>query len=285
MTSSNNSSFPALSIDAPTKINLYLHVTGKRADGYHLLDSYTVFARNLSDQMTFSAADGFDMTVSGPYADSVPEDNLVTRAVDMIMPHRPHLRIHLEKNIPAGAGLGGGSSDAAATVKALEKIYDRSPEIKDLLKLGADVPACYHQKPCRFSGIGEIIEDAPPPPPCHALIIWPNCHSATKDVFIANKNYSPQTPALPVCFKDFGDFIAFLQTTQNDLEDAAISINPSIQGAKDMLHGQSGCALARMSGSGSAVFGLFEKQHHAHEVMLEIQKSVPTGYFVQTTSL
>lgn len=285
MTSSSNSGPSALSVDAPAKINLYLHVTGKRNDGYHLLDSYTVFVHDLSDCLTFSSAGTFGVTVSGAFADSVPEDNLVTRAVDMMMTERPPLHIHLEKNIPAGAGLGGGSSDAAATIRAFEILYGVNPPLGDILKLGADVPACYHNTPCRFSGIGEIIEKAPRPFPCHAVIIWPNCHSATKDVFAANKNAWSAKANIPGEFKDFDAFISFLKTTRNDLEEAAIALNPSIQTAKTLLQAQSGCALARMSGSGSAIFGLFKTQNEAFEAFRALQESAPTAYFIKIVSL
>ncbi len=285
MTQSDNSARLPLSVIAPAKINLYLHITGKREDGYHLLDSYTIFTHELADRLTFSHAQSFRLTAHGPYASVVPEENLITRAVDKVMSQRPPLDINLEKNIPAGAGLGGGSSDAATTIRVLERLYDLKVTPEDLLALGADVPACYHQKPCRFSGIGEIIENAPAPPPCHAVIIWPNCHSATKDVFAINQNGWSGNTAMPSSFRDFDNFIAFLKTTRNDLEEAAISLCPAIKAAKEQLQAQNGCALARMSGSGSAVFGLFKTQAAAQGAVHSLRKNAPDSHLVQAVSI
>ncbi len=278
MLSSNNS----FTLRAPAKINLYLHVTGKRDDGYHLLDSLVVFAEDISDNLTFTHADEFSLTIDGPFKDVVPEDNLVTKAVRMIETATgriANLHIHLQKNIPAGAGLGGGSADAAAVIRGLEKFWDATLESKlrddILLKLGADVPVCYRGIPSRFLGIGEVIHAAPPLPPLSMIVLCPDSHSATKDVFSARKN----TFSKPAEISD--DLRGMLNRTYNDLQDAAEQLSPAIKTAREFLQAQAPCFLARMSGSGSSVFGLFESPEEAEKTAVKAQKSYP-AWFVRT---
>jgi 4-diphosphocytidyl-2-C-methyl-D-erythritol kinase len=266
-------SAPLLRLRAPAKINLFLHVTGRRGDGYHLLQSLAVFADDLSDTLEFTREENFSMRVIGPYAHHVPEENLVTRAAAHF--NTPPVHITLTKNIPAGAGLGGGSADAAAAFHGFEQLFgavDEGKRNNALLALGADVPACYHARPCIFSGIGEVIEELPPLPSFTLLILWPGCHSATKDVFKAREQHVTPPIAVPH-FKNTDDFIAFLKTTSNDLEPAAIALNPPIKQALQMLEG---AELARMSGSGSAVFGLYRQMEGAQMARAAIQAQIPS---------
>lgn len=259
---------------APAKINLYLHVTGKREDGYHLLDSLVVFAPDCADKIIITPWEQFSFSVSGPFAHEFSEDdlredeaskNLIVKAaynykrqtgVDL------KVDIHLEKNIPMGAGIGGGSADAAATIKALEQFYAAPLPNRErvLLSLGADVPVCYHAKPCRFEGIGENISDVPELPPLSMLIVWPDEKSPTKGVFKAYHGRHSKPVAIPSQFSKLYDFIGFLKTTRNDLDEASKSLYPVIDEAENMVAAQKGCLLARMSGSGTSVFGLFETE-------------------------
>ena len=256
-----------ITLSAPAKINLYLHVTGKRPDGYHLLDSLVMFLHDMSDTLVLERADKLQISVTGLVPKGADgEDNLAARAVKAVAQHvgrEPNIRIRLEKTIPAGAGLGGGSSDAAATVKGLEQLWDLSltSEERDgiLLSLGADVPACYRARPCRFEGIGEIISDVPALPHFSILLIWPDTHSATKDIFAARApNFRTVRPSMPSHFGDLISLLAFLGETENDLQATAESLTPAIVAARAFLETRSGCLLTRMSGSGSCIFGIFD---------------------------
>lgn len=252
---------------APAKINLYLHVTGKREDGYHLLDSLVVFADELSDIVTIEESDTGGFSVSGPFAGALAgEDvsrNLCVRAAKLYceaLGITPNFNLHLEKNLPTGAGIGGGSADAAATIHALEEFFGKPLPDRDrhFLSLGADVPVCYRAKPCRFLGIGDVIRDIQAPPKLHILLVWPDAHTATKDVF-AQRTWEYQRPvAFPPVYGTAQQFLYFLGQTKNDLEDSAITITPQIAQVMQSISAQSHCRLARMSGSGSTVFGLFD---------------------------
>ena len=251
---------------APAKINLYLHVTGKREDGYHLLDSLVVFAHDLSDIVTIEESDAFSFSVSGPCAQSLAgedlERNLCVRAARLYCEAfgiEPSFKLHLEKNLPVGAGIGGGSADAAATIHALEEFYGRNLPDREarLIVLGADVPVCYRAKPCRFLGIGDVIREIPAPPKLHMLLAWPDRHTSTKEVF-GNRAWEYQRPVnFPQSYGTTQQFIFFLNGTKNDLSDSAIAITPEIVEAQNAIAAQKNCLLARMSGSGSSVFGLF----------------------------
>lgn len=255
---------------APAKVNLYLHVTGRRADGYHLLDSLVAFVQDAADSIILTPAEKFSLTVSGPFAKNLPADpaeNLTVKAARgfcTVTGFDPEsFSLHIEKNLPLGAGLGGGSSDAAQTVHLLEEFSGRTLEHTQreelLLSLGADVPVCYRACASRMSGVGEILVEAPPLPAMPILLIWPGAHSETKAVFSAReKTYTAQSVNMPPAFSGDSALIEFLERTDNDLRDAAISLTPVIADAEEFMRMQTGCRLARMSGSGASVFGLFD---------------------------
>lgn len=271
------------SIFAPAKINLYLHVTGRREDGLHLLDSLVVFANDVADIVTIEEADLFSFDVTGPFASSVGEDNIVVKAARAYgdIP----VKITLEKNIPVGAGIGGGSSDAGVTVRGLEELYGPMKN-RDaaMLALGADVPVCYRAAPCRFEGIGEIISNVPVLPAFHMLLIWPGKATATKDVFARREKTFRDVPVLlPEAFATLNHFIQFLKQQGNDLSDAAEAITHEIGDARKFLEVQDGCLLARMSGSGSCVFGIFEDRALCEKVRRDAGAAHP-AWWVQTTS-
>lgn len=278
---------------APAKINLYLHLTGQRADGYHLLDSLTVFAHDIADRIHIADSDRFSFSISGPFADALTQTdtdkNLAVRAARLyteMTGKGEAVTIVLEKNIPSGAGLGGGSADAAAVIRAMEKIFetDLPDRISNLLRLGADVPVCYHASACRFEGIGEHISTIPPLPSLFMLIVWPSCHSSTQDVFALRTSGFSKTATIPASFGNTQQFIEFLNSTRNDLVDAAVSLNPDIKKAADLAAQQDGCLLSRMSGSGSAVFGLFDNNESCTLAQKTIQTAQP-AWWVQTTKL
>lgn len=276
-----------LTLHATAKVNLYLHVTGKRADGYHLLDSLVAFPRDVHDDITIGPAEDFSLTIKGPFSTVLGaedlETNLVIKAVKaftVATGHNPKVRITLTKNIPLGAGLGGGSADAAATIRGLEQFTGITLPDNDreriLLQLGADVPVCDKDYPCRFRGIGEQIGKAIELPSLFILLVWPGKPSFTKDVFARYKQIS--LPALPDTlpfFQNKDDFLTFLNTTQNSLQDPAESICSVIREARDFMQAQQGCLFSRMTGSGASVFGLFDSEKLAQAAQNQVNHAHP----------
>lgn len=247
------------------KVNLYLEVTGRRADGYHELESLVVFA-GLGDRLDFRPAETLEVRVAGPCADEVPAgaDNLVTRAARALADHAsvaPRARIDLDKRIPVAAGVGGGSADAAATLEGLAALWDLSPTPDDLTRiaaeLGADVPVCLFGRPALVRGIGEIIERAPPLPAGWLVLANPGLPLATRRVFEARSGaYSPGRP-WSVLANDVRELARRLAERSNDLEAAALRLAPGIARVLERLGAAPGALLARMSGSGATCFALF----------------------------
>lgn len=278
-----------LTQSAPAKLNLFLHITGKREDGYHLLDSLVVFTE-FADQITFTKSSDFRFSSSGAYSKHIdPAHNLVTQAVHKLAalyPHVSNIRIHLEKEIPIGGGLGGGSSDAAATLLALNQFFALDIPKEKLfetgLYIGADVPVCLAQTTSHMRGVGEDISPINCPP-LHLLLINPGIQISTQKIFqnrAASTTHS-QHAHLPD-FKDYEALIRFLKEQDNDLFESASSLYPVL---KDVIHElsiQDGCNLARMSGSGATCFGIFEHQAHAEKARSLIEKRHP-DWFVRVT--
>lgn len=280
----------ALRLRAPAKVNLYLHVTGRRADGYHLLDSLVVFTA-LSDQLELRLADGLSLAVEGPFADGAgpSEDNLVLRAAralaDATTPDRG-MAATLTKNIPAAAGLGGGSADAAAALRGLMRLWDISPDAIDLpalaLSLGADIPVCLAAHASFVGGIGEEIVVAPALPSAGVLLVNPGVALATPSVFAGRRGgFMPpgrfsETPATVEAFADS------LRERDNGLSDAAIGLAPVIEDVLAALGAAPGCRLARMTGSGATCFGLFDDEAAATSAAGGLQRD---GWWVQATRI
>jgi 4-diphosphocytidyl-2-C-methyl-D-erythritol kinase len=246
-------------LNAPAKINLALHVTGQRADGYHLLDSLVMFA-DFGDSVTVSRADEISMQVSGPLAAGVPVDqrNLCWRAAELF---GEGAQIHLGKHLPHAAGIGGGSSDAAAVLNAMAQLYG-ARDLDDLT-LGADVPVCRLARSARMSGIGEELQPLPLPE-LPALLVNPGVEVPTPVVFkgLASKDNPPMTtpPTGGVL-----DLIEWLHEQRNDLEAPAVDAAPVIATVLEDLRNLPGARLARMSGSGATCFALFETQNQAEQ--------------------
>jgi len=246
---------------APAKLNLTLHVTGRRADGFHLLDSLVCFV-STGDRISVETGQEPGLEIQGPFADAlVGEDageggNLVARALD-ILEGVPPLRIGLEKNLPVAAGIGGGSSDAAAVLRAAALLPGVDVEPAALMPraamLGADVPVCLSGLPSRMRGIGERIDPLSRPlPEAWMVLANPGVGVATPAVFAALRQR--ENPPMPEDLPHFGDareLAAFLAAQRNDLESAALTIAPVIGDVLAALRGAQGCLVARMSGSGS----------------------------------
>ncbi len=257
---------PSVTRTAAAKVNLDLLVTGRRADGYHELDSLTVFA-GIADRVTAGPGDGLRLVVEGPYAAQVPAsgDNLVVQAAEELAwaaRRRPDATLRLVKRLPVAAGLGGGSADAAATLSALDALWGLQfpPErLRDVgLAVGADVPVCLYGRPARMRGLGERLDPVRGLPDLPLLLVNPGVQVATAEVFRALR--LPDEPLEREPFPAHPSVLqlaAWLATSRNDLEPPAIELAPAIATALELLRGLPGCHLARMSGSGATCWGLF----------------------------
>ncbi|MGR3760479.1 4-(cytidine 5'-diphospho)-2-C-methyl-D-erythritol kinase [Roseobacteraceae bacterium NS-SX3] len=243
---------------APAKINLTLHVTGQRADGYHLLDSLVGFA-SAGDRLRAEPADGLSLTVTGPRAEGVPEDgsNLVLRAARLLDADRG-AALTLEKHLPAASGIGGGSSDAAAALRALSRLWDLPlPAASETLALGADLPVCMAPGAQRMTGVGERLAPVDRLPGCGILLVNPGVEVPTPAVFkaLARKDNAPMPENLPR-WRDAAELAGWLATQRNDLQAPALALAPVIGEVLTALRA-TGCLHAAMSGSGATCYALF----------------------------
>lgn len=274
---------------APAKINLTLHVTGRREDGYHLLDSLVVFAP-ARDRLVLRPDNQLSLAVWGPEAEGVPTDsnNLALRAAEVFADGQG-AALTLEKHLPPASGIGGGSADAAAAIRGMIVLRNESdPKVWQALRnsdldryaeqslaLGADVPMCLFSVPCRVRGIGDEIEylELPPVP---ALLVNPRVSVSTASVFSAlqKRDNEPMQDTLPD-FQDVSVLIDWLKGQRNDLQDPAIATAPIIGEVLRVLSELPGCGLARMSGSGATCFALFETQEAAIAAGAELKERFP----------
>jgi len=250
----------AIEAFAPAKVNLTLHVTGQRADGYHLLDSLVAFA-DIGDTVRATAADSLSLTVTGPHAAGLAADdsNLVLRAA-RLWPFVTGAALMLDKVLPVASGIGGGSADAAATLQVLSRLWGVAlPEMARVLQLGADVPVCLAGRPVRMTGVGDGLHAlAHPLPPAALVLANPGVALPTPAVFAAldRRDHAPMPRSLPR-LRDVAELAAFLAMTRNDLEPAATRLAPVIAQVRAALTAQQACLISRMSGSGATCFGLF----------------------------
>jgi 4-diphosphocytidyl-2-C-methyl-D-erythritol kinase len=271
---------------APSKINLYLHVTGRRPDGYHLLDSLVVFA-GAADRLTAEPADALSLALTGPFAAGLEAepDNLVLRAARALAEAAglpPRARLTLEKNLPVASGIGGGSADAAAALRLLAGLWEVTIPAATLhalaTKLGADVPVCLASRPLRMQGIGEILSPAPALPGCGLVLVNPGEAVATPAVFRARTApFSPEA-TLPSAWPDAASMAADLARLTNDLEPPARSLCPAIDTVLAALAATPDCLLARMSGSGATCFGLYPTHAEAQSAARTLAQSHPTWW-------
>jgi len=279
-------------VEAPAKLNLYLHVTGRRADGYHELDSLVTFTA-LADTLEIAPAEVPALTVSGPFADALDGgDNLAVRAAAALAERlgRPaHVRISLHKRVPVAAGLGGGSADAAAVLRGLARLWRLGAEHADDLRevalgLGADVPVCLDSRAAYMGGIGEALSAPPPLPPCGVLLVNPGVPVPTGAVFAARRG--PFSAADRFCETPAGApaLATLLRARRNDLEPPARAQVPAIDRVLARLAAAPGCLLARMSGSGGTCFGLFADEAAAADAAGAISRERPR-WWVHPTRL
>ena len=260
---------------APAKINLTLHVTGQRKDGYHLLDSLVCFA-GIGDRVTVAKAAGTSLTVTGPFAAHVPAgpETLVLRAAEFL---GVTARITLDKRLPVASGIGGGSADAAAVLRALSDLYSIPlPSRDSVVALGADVPVCLLGGQVRMRGIGEdltVVSSARMSWP--TVLVNPGVSVSTPEVFrrLASKSNPPMPDdMLEDIYNEFPDWLGH---QRNDLEPPAISLAPVIAGVLDALRAEPGCRIARMSGSGATCFAIFDEADQAAAAVEAIRAAYP----------
>lgn len=274
---------------AAAKINLTLHVTGQRADGYHLLDSLVVFAE-YGDRLSVIPK-GFD--VSGPFAaalaDTKREDNLVWRAAQAFSAANgtpaAAIGFHLEKNLPVASGIGGGSADCAAALALMNGWFSKPLDAAKLmavgLPLGADVPVCLAGRPARMQSIGDDLSALPPLPDMAAILVNPGVAVSTPAVFKALPRKDNLPMAVPMRWDSYQDFIRWLAAQRNDLQAPAIAAAPIIEQALKALDGAD---IARMSGSGATVFGLCASLPRAEVLAAAIAKTHP-DWWVQAAPI
>jgi len=286
----------ALAEYAPAKVNLTLEVLGRRRDGYHSIDSLVVFA-GVADRLTLIPGKPLALNVRGESAAQAGaiDDNLVLKAARALAAEVPGLklgRFTLDKRLPVAAGLGGGSSDAGAALRLLARAnriaLDDARLRRVARRIGADVPVCVDPSPRRMRGIGEILSVPLAIPPLAAVLVNPGVPVPTRDVFAIlglkpgeSIKRAARARTLP---RDFDSFVTFLAMHSNDLEPAAIKLQPMIARVFLALRGEPGCQLVRMSGSGATCFGLFASSRAAASAARRLAAANPR-WWVKATVL
>lgn len=273
---------------APAKINLYLHVTGKRADGYHLLDSLVVFADRgdgAADRISAEAAPDYRLVLTGPQAallgDADPEKNLVTKALRRLaekLQKKLAVAVTLHKVLPVASGIGGGSADAAAALRAVVRLWDvpltHSALFEAAQETGADVPACLFNRPCYFGGIGEEITPLENIPALSLLLVNPAIPLPTVDVFRARQGPFTPPARFEVMPQTAEALAQALAVRRNDLEEPALTLCDAIADVLDEIRDQEGCLFARLSGSGATCFGIFRDDASARAAATRIRRRI-----------
>jgi 4-diphosphocytidyl-2-C-methyl-D-erythritol kinase len=283
-----------ISLPAPAKINLYLHVTGLRQDGYHELDSLVSFA-GIHDTLHLVPADNLSLVIEGPFGQDLPSssNNLVLKAAIKLRKEtgvKNGAHMTLEKNLPVASGIGGGSADCAAALKGLAKLWNINANTFDLaqlsLHLGSDVPVCLFGQTSFMGGKGEIINIAPKLPPIWLVLVNPGVSLSTSAVFKARKKVSKNNWSQPKRFSDSpttaSELACLLNNRSNDLTEAAIGLQPVIGDTLKELQHTDGVLLTRMSGSGATCFGLFNNLIDANRAAATISLNHPRWWVCPT---
>lgn len=272
--------------NAPAKVNLTLHVTGERADGYHLLDSLVGFA-DVADRLAATTAPDLRLTVSGPFSQGVPTDesNLILKAARALQAARGvniGASITLEKHLPHAAGIGSGSSDAAAALNLLAELWQVAPlpaTAPEVAALGADVPVCLAApRPTRMTGIGEVLSPVPALPDCALVLVRPPVGVPTGPVFADLKTKQGSAMAPMPDGLDYDGFVYWLAAQRNDLEAPAAAITPEVTAALTRLRALPAVSLARMTGSGATCFALVKDMAAARHVARIVQVAEMTWW-------
>jgi len=282
---------------APAKVNLFLHVGDKRADGYHQICSLAAFA-DIGDDVSAELADTLSLSLSGPVAPMLigdGDENLVLRAARALQSWARSVgrradgaRLSLHKNLPVASGIGGGSTDAAATLTVLNRLWHLAADDAVLeriaVALGADVPVCLRGVATLMQGVGEKLMEWPALPPMPAVLVNPGVAVATAEVFQGLNARSGVQPPNAQARYDRREVCAFLKQQHNDLEAPAREIAPIIGDALMQLTATHGAALSRMSGSGATCFALYESDIDAAAAAETLAKR-NSGWWVEATTL
>jgi 4-diphosphocytidyl-2-C-methyl-D-erythritol kinase len=282
---------PRFAEQAPAKLNLSLRITGRRPDGYHELDSCVVFTQ-LSDRLTIVPDDRLTLELTGPFAPALGAqgDNLVIRAARRLAAHAGRLpggRLILDKRIPVTAGLGGGSADAAATLRGLNRVWDLGLSTSELLpialELGADVPVCLFGRSARMRGIGERLEPLDLPT-LDLVLANPRRAVPTARAFAGLGPIGSVQPSEAPAPTSRSDLLDWLRGCSNDLEPPARRLVPTIDRVLEALAREPGCRLARMTGSGATCFGVFDDAPAAGRAAAALRRAHPEWWVVSTAS-
>ena len=273
---------------ASAKVNLCLQIVGQKSNGFHLLDSIVGFTE-FGDHLSFKKSDKLELTVKGAFSDQIPVDrsNLILKAAELVRTLnniKTGAHIILTKNLPPSAGLGGGSSDAAATIRGLSRLWGVDyPKINDLMKIGSDLPVCINQKTQHMKGFGEVLEEINTFPKLPILLVNPLIEISTKTVFrmLKNKKNLPLSK-YEMLFQAKKDWINWLLLQRNDLIEPAVTAEPVISEVLRLISKQISVEKVSMSGSGATCFGIFENKHDCDLAMKRVRLERPDWWSVST---
>lgn len=283
---------PPLSERAPAKINLTLRVVGRRADGYHELESLVVFA-GVADTLMLEPGPDTTLAIEGPNAAACgPDaDNLVLKAERALREAVGRLEgghFRLQKNLPVAAGIGGGSADAAAALRLLARVNglpaDHPALAAAALATGADVPVCLASQARVMRGVGEILSPPVALPAVPAVLVNPGVAVATRDVFKTLAGMGGSSMPLGPVPDEMEALLAFLELHGNDLTQPAVACAPAVGEALDALGDLPDVRLARMSGSGSTCFALFDSTGQAEAAARQLKTARP-DWWIEATRL
>ena len=277
---------------APAKINLYLHITGKRADGYHLLDSLVAFV-GAGDRLRLEPAPHFGLTIEGPMAGALAQEdlatNLIFRAAQALAKEtgkEPAFHITLSKKLPIASGIGGGSTDAAAALRLIARFWEMNPEDPRLTQiaasLGQDVPCCLKAETCFFRDIGNVTDKGPALPMTQLVLVNPMKALPTPAVFKARQGVFQPEARLTTAPKDVYELVGALHSRENGLTDAACGLMPVIRDVLTALSASEKCLLSRMSGSGATCFGIYPDRATARAAASTLYAAHPDWWIAQT---
>ena len=277
-----------ISAKANAKVNLALHVIGQRSDGLHLLDSIVAFPE-YGDELFFEEADELSLSISGPYGNQLSKEttdasNLIIRAVKLLRDKNNGVAIKLIKNLPIAAGIGGGSSNAAITLKTLSMLWkEKMPKLTDILDLGADLPVCLSNELQRIQGIGEIRTELTKPSPMWIVLANPGIKIPTAKIFglLRSKENGKLEPLLDTTDQD--SFFRYLNRQRNDLEIVTCDLFPEVRKLLHTINDTSNCKLSRMSGSGATCFGLYTEKNHALQAKEMIENCFSKAWVVSAS--
>jgi 4-diphosphocytidyl-2-C-methyl-D-erythritol kinase len=291
MLRTDDHAMPIIGELARAKVNLTLTVHGRRGDGYHELESLVAFAQ-IADVVTIDTDAGDRLTVTGPFAHCISGENLLTKAAALLRETGRPLRIgsvHLQKALPVAAGLGGGSADAAALLRAVRRANtehaDAIPWLEIAARLGADVPMCFTDRPVLVWGKGEHMAPVQLLPAMNAVLVNPRVPLETGTVFAAlQSGPAPDAAVAPARpeLSDLDGLLAYMRTRGNRLEEAACGLLPAIGEIKALLAAQPDCRLAAMSGSGPTCFGIFASPASARRAAATVAAAKPDWWVERT---